>query len=499
MPDGDRVDRLLTEAGERWRAGQAPTPPLAAVWRPPAPRQRLRSAPLLVAAGLVVVLAAAVVGAGGKPSPSPSRAANGPSAAPTVPGSCPVTLHADAAPLASQVASLAIPGFYAPYGAPSLWALIPSAGYWLGSPSTTGGIFLRTFWYSDRWSITDEPDPAISVSAGRLGGGESVTGGRAVNARSRELGTSMIVALDLPSGGCWQITGTYRDRSLSYVVWVPGGAPTPVPSDAAAIPAEIDGQAVLVGDAARAAFTASTDSTPFLVGGWVPQPVALSCPAILESDPWNPCLVIRLLDAQAGGAASISLFAGSGQRFVGPLPAGSTKALVFRVHTHDAACLGRRADCVFRPVVEALVWSGPIVPGPSLGSADLQAAARTVALTFEEARSTGVWDVAWGYLSPFSQRQLGSERAFIDAETAYNAAGGTSGEVHDIVPVPLFDPADTSFYPPDLAADVEATVDLSRAFVVTITHPDVDGASAGSRTYVVASLSGTEWRIWIVH
>jgi len=34
---------------------------------------------------------------------------------------------------------------------------------------------------------------------------------------------------------------------------------------------------------------------------------------------------------------------------------------------------------------------------------------------------------------------------------------------------------------------------------VTITHPDVDGASAGSRTYVVASLSDTTWEIWIVH
>jgi hypothetical protein len=30
----------------------------------------------------------------------------------------------------------------------------------------------------------------------------------------------MLVGVDFPSPGCWQLTGRYRDAVLSYVVWI---------------------------------------------------------------------------------------------------------------------------------------------------------------------------------------------------------------------------------------------------------------------------------------
>jgi hypothetical protein len=32
----------------------------------------------------------------------------------------------------------------------------------------------------------------------------------------------MLVGIEIPTAGCWQITGQYRDASLSYVVRVEG-------------------------------------------------------------------------------------------------------------------------------------------------------------------------------------------------------------------------------------------------------------------------------------
>jgi hypothetical protein len=59
MPHADKLDRLLIEAGERWRAGQS-APRIEEIWRPE-PRNRVPSSTsVLVAAGLAVALAVAV-------------------------------------------------------------------------------------------------------------------------------------------------------------------------------------------------------------------------------------------------------------------------------------------------------------------------------------------------------------------------------------------------------------------------------------------------------
>ena len=63
--------------------------------------------------------------------------------------------------------------------------------------------------------------PAISVEGRRLDG-------PAVTFRAGDPGTNagfdgadaMLVGVDVPTSGCWQLTGRYRGAQLSYVVWI---------------------------------------------------------------------------------------------------------------------------------------------------------------------------------------------------------------------------------------------------------------------------------------
>jgi len=42
----------------------------------------------------------------------------------------------------------------------------------------------------------------------------------ATNAYAADIGSAMLVGVDLPTLGCWKITGKYSDSELSFVVWV---------------------------------------------------------------------------------------------------------------------------------------------------------------------------------------------------------------------------------------------------------------------------------------
>lgn len=360
MPDADKLDRLLAEAGDRWRAVQPGPPAIDAIWMRPRNESWVRATTLLVAAALVLVVGVATLGTGGRPAPT-TTAILSPSPSATVPGSCPVTLHPNVAPLASQTAALSLPGFLVPYGQPELWTTIPRSGSWSSSTSTTGGRFIRTFWYSDRWSIADEPSPSISVSAGRLGGGDSVTGSAAVNARSRELGDSMIVSLDLPSGGCWQITATYRDQSLSYAVWIDRDTSTTIISDATDLPSDVDGLPVTNSADAPAALTATPPGQSILVGGWLMPPVVMSCPAMFtDPDRWNVCFAIRVSPGPWGGDV-LPVYQGASVTALPTIPAGEVEPVVLRVHSRDPECPST-SDCASLPVLDGVAWLGRVGP-----------------------------------------------------------------------------------------------------------------------------------------
>jgi hypothetical protein len=76
-------------------------------------------------------------------------------------------------------------------------------------------------WFSANWPGTAvEQVPLITVSGRRLDGPGTFTFGPGTNATSSDFGEAMLVGIEVPTAGCWEITGRYRGAELSYVVTV---------------------------------------------------------------------------------------------------------------------------------------------------------------------------------------------------------------------------------------------------------------------------------------
>jgi hypothetical protein len=245
MSDDD-VDRLLVDAGERWRAAQRPArsidPALFAQGPGGAPRGwRLIATPLALAAVIVAVVASFAFGrwsvsgptvgtgpaASPSASPSPSVAA-APSASvrpsPSTPSAaaCDVT-RPNPVFVPPKPFLRTPPTNYASdwYGSEHLWTMLAYSGeIWQGWVASKPPVLpQKTFWWSADWKPGDEPEPTIIVTGRRLDGPGDFTYGPGTNA-SADFGTAMLVGIDIPSYGCWELTARYRLATLSYVVSV---------------------------------------------------------------------------------------------------------------------------------------------------------------------------------------------------------------------------------------------------------------------------------------
>ncbi len=117
------------------------------------------------------------------------------------------------------------PAYYdaAWFGTLALWTMISREGeLWTDLPHGPDGFSQKTFWWSADWDPQTEPEPAITVSGRKLDGSDQfATSGRGTNAAA-DFGVAMLVGVEVPSRGCWEVTGTYRSASLTYTVWVEG-------------------------------------------------------------------------------------------------------------------------------------------------------------------------------------------------------------------------------------------------------------------------------------
>jgi hypothetical protein len=107
------------------------------------------------------------------------------------------------------------------YGTRSLWTMLDRDGeVWASLPEGPDGFGQKTFWWSVEWDSDAEPQPEISVTGRRLDApGQFKSEGRGTNAFA-DFGAAMLVGVTIPTTGCWELTGTYRGESLSYVVQV---------------------------------------------------------------------------------------------------------------------------------------------------------------------------------------------------------------------------------------------------------------------------------------
>jgi hypothetical protein len=98
-----------------------------------------------------------------------------------------------------------------------LWTALPESGSW--GQLARGEKF---FWWSADYAVRDELVPNLTVTGRRLDGeAPGFETSEATNVSHKSFGIAMLVGVELPTPGCWELTGTYRGESLSLVVLVP--------------------------------------------------------------------------------------------------------------------------------------------------------------------------------------------------------------------------------------------------------------------------------------
>jgi hypothetical protein len=235
----DPVDRLLDDAGARWRAGQPQPPPVVGAWFASITRRR-RFTPafgghawsfLAGAVSAVAILATLAVAApnllpriGGPAAPATVDPATVDPAAgyrPTGVAHCPLTKPDPTfAPPAAPGADYQLDEGRGWYGTALLWTWLRTDGeIWSALPESEFGLTQKTFWWSRIYHMREEPQPQIFVTGSRLDRPGRFGFGPGTNA-SFGLGTAMLVGIDVPTEGCWNITAHYRGAELTYVVWV---------------------------------------------------------------------------------------------------------------------------------------------------------------------------------------------------------------------------------------------------------------------------------------
>lgn len=230
----DEIDELLDQAGRRWRASQPPPTPIDPASLTRSPDRGARRALLSFAAGAAgaaLVLATVVLASHFRIWPEADERGLGTAPTESVGGTgaatnaCAVTRPDPAFVAPSPYPATAPPLYQADwYGSEALWTMIDRDGEVWPFPTGADGFVQKTFWWSLEWAgWTNDPEPAITVVGTRLDGPGTFTSGPGTNAFREDFGQAMLVGVEFPTPGCWQITATYRDAVLSYVVWLTDG------------------------------------------------------------------------------------------------------------------------------------------------------------------------------------------------------------------------------------------------------------------------------------
>lgn len=102
------------------------------------------------------------------------------------------------------------------HGTETPWTALPVDGTW---QQLLYGE--KVFWWREGYVWNEEPQPELTVTGRRLDGPAPVAEvSRATNAFHPSFNSAMLVGLDLPAPGCWEITGRHGNDELTFVVWV---------------------------------------------------------------------------------------------------------------------------------------------------------------------------------------------------------------------------------------------------------------------------------------
>ncbi|WP_119067870.1 hypothetical protein [Aggregatilinea lenta] len=106
------------------------------------------------------------------------------------------------------------------HGTDALWTMLTLDATWTDLPHTSNGYTQKLVWWRAGYNFRDEQRPDLVVTGRRLDADASFVAGAATNGYHEDYGSFMLVGVDIPTPGCWEITAHYRDEMLSYVVRV---------------------------------------------------------------------------------------------------------------------------------------------------------------------------------------------------------------------------------------------------------------------------------------
>jgi hypothetical protein len=153
--------------------------------------------------------------------PATTLAAADLTASPT--SSCPITSPSSASFIPPTPYPSTPPGDYLHqfwYGTADLWVLLRADGTWSGLPRASNGYSQKVFWFSSSYDINAEPAPNLTVTGKRLDASSPQLAASAATNALADFGPAMLTGVELPSPGCWKLTGSYKSHDLSFVVWV---------------------------------------------------------------------------------------------------------------------------------------------------------------------------------------------------------------------------------------------------------------------------------------
>ena len=140
------------------------------------------------------------------------------------PAACPVTQRPNPSFIPPSPYPPVPPPLYAGEfwsGTERLWTMVRADGTWRHLPYANGSYTQKVFWWRRGYDWQTDPEPNLTVTGRRLDApAPPMRVSRATNGFRDDIGSFMLVGVDIPSLGCWEITGQIAGSSLRFVVWV---------------------------------------------------------------------------------------------------------------------------------------------------------------------------------------------------------------------------------------------------------------------------------------
>jgi hypothetical protein len=107
------------------------------------------------------------------------------------------------------------------YGTADLWTAVRPDGIWSGLPHESAGYTQKVWFWKQGYNGAADPTPNLTVTGRRLdGSAPPLTASKATNGYHPDFDWAMLVGVDIPTLGCWEITGHSEGHDLSFVVRV---------------------------------------------------------------------------------------------------------------------------------------------------------------------------------------------------------------------------------------------------------------------------------------